>query len=192
MGDVYRSLQSSSSEADVESHYDGFSNIDANSNTQRFGAKELQLNPKDSAADYTHITAEIADTQTADDSSASSSFSEPPLAPGGYLEPNTHFYVDDSVDFIIPTLTAILRAVNVDCIYDDRHYKLKCEAYHACARVEFFIRIFTALNSQRYVIECQRRFGDCIVLNQLYQIIRDAYNGTSLPAGMGNSVSSRR
>lgn len=108
--------------------------------------------------------------------------SEPPSPPGGYLEPNTHFFVSAAPADILQLLLRVLDEKSVDWVVCPNSYKLKCEAYLHSMRIEFIARIFhtpcpQALPSDppRYAVEFQRRFGDGMFFFTLFQEIHDAF-----------------
>ena len=129
---------------------------------------ELSLNPKyEQTIDYTVETSPEA--------------SFPPCPPGGYLEPSSHFFVSDA-DSPLSTLQSLfdlLRDRQVDCTMCTDGWKMRCEAYRECARVEFLVRLFSTPSNPRgeYAVEFQRRFGDGMVFHNLYAEVKKAWEG---------------
>jgi hypothetical protein len=102
--------------------------------------------------------------------------------PGGYLEPNSHFFVNGQPEDVLQFLLRVLNEKSVDWTICPNAYKLKCEAYRHSVRIEFIARIFhmqcpeaKPSDPPRFAVEFQRRFGDGMFFFQLYQEIHDSF-----------------
>jgi hypothetical protein len=93
----------------------------------------------------------------------------PPYPPGGYLEPSTHFFVNEISLDTLQVLINVMKENHVDMEVVVGCFLHKCEAYRDCARCEFNIRVFSIHDERgEYAIEFQRRFGDGMVFYNLY------------------------
>ena len=154
-------------------------------------SKELSLDPKHGQRgiqqtqymDYAVApsAAPAAASSMSSSSSASSSSvpaeAGPGAPPGGYLEPSTHFFVNSSSPCaVLDALLGVLKAAGVDCQLHPECFKMKCEAYRDCARVEFCVRLFSVRDQGAdFAVEFQRRFGDGMVFHNLYNEIRKTF-----------------
>ena len=95
--------------------------------------------------------------------------------PGGFLEPNCHFWVNADALPSLQSLVSLLRSAGVDCSLQAESYKIRCNAYKEHSRVEFVVRIFSPDPNacypveKRYVVEFQRRFGDGVLFHRIYR-----------------------
>ena len=93
----------------------------------------------------------------------------PPAPPGGYLEPNSHFFTRNEPIVTMQHLCRIMKEKKVDCEVMVGLFRVKCEAYRDCARCEFHVRLFSVDDERgSYAVEFQRRFGDGMVFHNLY------------------------
>ena len=93
----------------------------------------------------------------------------PPAPPGGYLEPNSHFYTRNEPIVTMQAVCRIMKEKKVDCEVMVGLFRVKCEAYRDCARCEFHIRLFSVDDPRGpYAVEFQRRYGDGMVFHNLY------------------------
>jgi len=105
---------------------------------------------------------------------------QPPQAPGGYLEPNRHFFVDASPVEILETLFYLLTSQKVDCTLQPESFQIKCEANRERGRTEFRVRVFSSTASQlingKYAVEFMRRFGDVNLFHSVYSELTKTLN----------------
>ena len=78
---------------------------------------------------------------------------------------------------MLQSLYDLLRERQVDCQVCNDGWKMRCEAYRECAKVEFCVRVFSTPCSERgpYAVEFQRRFGDGMVFHNLYAEVKKAW-----------------
>ena len=160
--------------------------------------KELSLNPKGDSHTADSDLLDIAPPPVlrsssdfpASSSSTASTLSPTPAhlsgspvsPPGGYLEPSSHFFVNSSSPAaVLQSLLSVLQTSGVDCQLHPECFKMKCEAYRDCSRVEFCVRLF-AIGDERgdFAVEFQRRFGDGIAFHSIYADTRKAFEQQTL------------
>jgi hypothetical protein len=95
---------------------------------------------------------------------------EPPLPPGGYLEPSYHVFSTANPTALIQSVLNVLHQQQVDCVAKHEQFKIKCSAYRSCARLSFYVHVFSAgEGSKRYAVEFQRRSGDALHFSEIYR-----------------------
>ena len=112
----------------------------------------------------------------------------PQSPPGGYLEPNSHFFTAQEPIQTMQLLWSVMKDAKVDCEVMVGLFRVKCEAYRDCARCEFHIRLFS-INDDRgvYAVEFQRRFGDGMVFHNLYAETKKRFDAAARKAAGGSS-----
>ena len=165
-------LSNSQHQLDDEHDDDHTSVLDTFAALPQGKRNELSLNPK-----YEQQQLDYTVTDTHNDNTADTAL--PPSAPGGYLEPSSHFYVSgiDSPQHTFQQLYHLLSEwEDVDCDMCPDGWKMRCEAYRECARVEFLVRLFHTPDNPRgeFAVEFQRRFGDGMVFHNLYAEVKKA------------------
>jgi len=115
---------------------------------------------------------------------------EPPLAPGGYLEPFYHFVSHAKpahlFDLISETLHSLLRqklichAIDIELI--PRKFKVKCVAYPPGElKLQFVCRVFRLDSDEqgkRYALEFQRRSGCVLQFSDLWTKCKQIFQDT--------------
>jgi hypothetical protein len=160
---------------------------------------ELSLDPKHQLpVDDNNVAPASSSSSASTEAAAAAASSSPLPPPGGYLEPSSHFFVNSSSPLsVLQSLLSILKSSGVDCGLMLPLFKMKCEAYRDCARVEFCVRLF-AIHDERgdFAVEFQRRFGDGMAFHNLYAETKKAFEqqtqaalnsaaADSSPAGAG-------
>jgi hypothetical protein len=79
----------------------------------------------------------------------------PPEAPGGYLEPSSHFFTSSTPSDVFHCAIGVLQAQQVDMIVKQSKFKIKCTAYRSGARLPFVVRVFRV--DDKHAVEFQRR-----------------------------------
>ena len=138
---------------------------------------ELSLNPKHEQQLPDYAVHEVRACPEAQPPSA-----VPHPAPGGYLEPSSHFFLPSDADptETFSSLHSLLLGRQVDCTRCGQdNWKMRCEAYRECARVEFCVRVWSTPGDSRgeFAVEFQRRFGDGMVFHNLYAEVKKAWEG---------------
>lgn len=93
----------------------------------------------------------------------------PPMAPGGWMEPNYHFLSNTAPAALFGHLKGVLESLDIDFIVKPAKFKYKCVGYREGARLPFYVRIFSTDVRKRYAVEFQRRSGDIIHFSALYR-----------------------
>lgn len=98
---------------------------------------------------------------------------EPPPAPGGYLEPQSHVLSNTPPADLFPVLKKVLQSLQVDLQrIRDSKFKLLCLCYRGSCRLSFVARVFTVVPSEQYAVEFQRREGNVIHFAQVFDNCR--------------------
>lgn len=88
---------------------------------------------------------------------------EPPPAPGGYLEPQSHVLSNTAPADLFPVLKKVLQSLQVDLQrVREPKFKLLCLCYRGSCRLSFVARLFTVVPSEQYAVEFQRREGNVL------------------------------
>jgi hypothetical protein len=98
---------------------------------------------------------------------------EPRPPPGGYIEPNTHFYSNAAYEIIIDRITCFFAISRLEFRYSRYQFK-----FSVGKKNNFHINIFSSTNAGKgkYIIEFQRRSGDAIVSGTIYNILNHTMN----------------
>lgn len=121
---------------------------------------------------------------------------EPSTPPGGYLDPNCHFFINTPPVEALNQMHDLLKQKNVDVEVWWPCFKLKCHAYRDCSSVEFYVRVFQTTEEQRaehgrlYAVEFQRRFGDGMAFHQIYNDFKQSYISSSPSNSPSNTTNS--
>jgi len=140
---------------------------------------ELSMNPKHEAYTSQSVNPFEVEAEVCVPSA------EPQTPPGGYLDPNCHFFINTPPQQALNQMHDLLKSKSVDVELWMPCFKLKCQAYRDCASVEFYVRVFAATEEQRkehgrlYAVEFQRRFGDGVAFHQLYNEFKQDYLASS-------------
>jgi len=108
---------------------------------------------------------------------------QPPLAPGGYLEPSYHFFTRSKPSEFLERLLSVLIAIQIDCQQLFGKFKLKCVGYSGGQRLPFIVSVFSTVEQGRSAIEFQRRSGCILQFSCLYNAIKQKLEAWGLIDG---------
>jgi len=102
--------------------------------------------------------------------------SEPPSAPGGYLEPSYHFISRAKPVLLLQAIVCVVQSNGIDCAVNYKKYRVKCVLYPIGeSKIPFIASVFKMdpdKQGKRYAVELQRRSGDVIHFSGFWAISR--------------------
>lgn len=99
---------------------------------------------------------------------------EPPVVPGGYIEPSYHFRAASSdYQTLFQQVTDVVRKHGIDYLAQTNDFKLKCVTYYNGESVPFIVSIFRMdPQSSEYAVEFQKRDGSIVFFSELFRKMR--------------------
>jgi len=176
-GHVYRSVGGVDVDTShVHQSHGAFGQFDAD--------RELAANVSAKKGLYVNSTFEAAFRAPVEESM------EPPSPKGGYLEPYYHCFALARPQDVLEAVSGNLRDQAVDVEPRPQKFKLVCAGYHGSGKISFKVRMYRVKpapgspvadggvdgTGSRYVLEFQRRSGDCIRFSEIYRAAIAALN----------------